>query len=305
MARAGGSGAATTRRVAGAREAVLDWAPLVGLVLFGVVAVAGYGVFGRDPSRLAGVSDWAVGFYGRSFGFFSQGHVLLAGVVLGLHLTRHARWRWLGALVLVYGVSLGSELLGTAYGVPFGPYEYTSLLGPKVAGLVPWLIPLSWFSMAIPSYGLASRALERPGGRALRSGGVSWLWRIGLGSLLLLGWDLALDPAMSEATPYWVWGERGPYYGMPLMNLFGWYVTGLVLMGVLEWRGARSWLGSVSSRWLAVYYGANLVVPLGMVVVSGMWGAAVATVALLACVWAVRQLHGALLVAAGRGEVAA
>jgi uncharacterized membrane protein len=283
--------------VAGRGGRVLDWWPLAVLVGFGLAAVAGYGAFGHDPSRLAGVSERAVWFYGRSFGFFSQGHVLLAGLVLAVHLARHAEWRWLSAFVLVYGVSLGSELLGTAYGVPFGPYEYTSLLGPKVAGLVPWLIPLSWFSMAIPSYMLASRALG--------AGGGSWLARIGLGSLLLLGWDLVLDPAMSEATPYWVWGEAGPYYGMPLMNLFGWFVTGLVLMAVLEWRGALGWLGSISSGWLVLYYGANLVVPLGMVVVSGMWGAAAATAALLGGVWAVGQLRPGRRVAALRGEVAA
>jgi uncharacterized membrane protein len=277
---------------------LLEVGPLVVLVAFGLAAVAGYAAFGRDPSRLAGVSDWALWFYGQSFGFFAQGHVLLAGLVLALHLARHAGWRWLAAFGLVYVVSLGSELLGTAYGVPFGPYEYTNLLGPKAAGLVPWLIPLSWFSMAIPSYALASRALEGAGGVG------SWLGRIMLGSLLLLGWDLALDPAMSEATPYWLWGETGPYYGMPWMNLFGWYVTGLVLMAVLEWRGAREWLGSISSRWLAVYYGANLVVPLGMVVVTGMWGAAAATAALLGGVWAVWLWRRSGWVAARRGEVA-
>jgi uncharacterized membrane protein len=282
----------------GMSERLLETGPLVVLVAFGLAAVAGYGVFGRDPSRLAGVSDWALWFYGQSFGFFAQGHVLLAGLVLALQLTRHAGWRWLAAFGLVYGLSLGSELLGTAYGVPFGPYEYTNLLGPKAAGLVPWLIPLSWFSMAVPSYALATRALDAPGG------GGSWLGRILLGSLLLLGWDLALDPAMSEATPYWLWGEAGPYYGMPWMNLFGWYVTGLVLMAVLEWRGARAWLGSISSRWLAVYYGANLVVPFGMVVVTGMWGAAAATAALLGGVWAVWLWRRSGWFAAVRGEVA-
>jgi uncharacterized membrane protein len=282
----------------GRGDRLLETGPLVVLVAFGLAAVAGYGVFGRDPSRLAGVSDWALWFYGQSFGFFAQGHVLLAGLVLALQLSRHAGWRWLAAFGLVYGLSLGSELLGTAYGVPFGPYEYTNLLGPKAAGLVPWLIPLSWFSMAVPSYALATRALEAPG----VSG--SWPGRILLGSLLLLGWDLALDPAMSEATPYWLWGEAGPYYGMPWMNLFGWYVTGLVLMAVLEWRGARAWLGSISSRWLAVYYGANLVVPFGMVVVTGMWGAAAATAALLGGVWAVWLWRCSGWFAALRGEVA-
>jgi uncharacterized membrane protein len=270
---AGGPGAGGRRG-----WAALDWGPLVVLVGFGAAAVLGYGVYGRDPSRLAGLSPWAAEFYGRSFGFFSQGHVLLAGVVLGIYLARHAGVRWVLAFLLVYGLSLGSELMGTAYGVPFGPYEYTSLLGPKWLGLVPVLIPLSWFSMAIPSWVLADRWLGGGGGWR------GWLVRIGAGSLLLLAWDLALDPAMSEATPYWVWGEAGPYYGMPLMNLFGWYVTGVVLMAVLEVTGARRWLGSASTGWMGLYYAANLLVPLGMVMVSGMWGAAVVTVVVLGLV---------------------
>ena len=57
------------------------------------------------------------------------------------------------------------------------------------------------------------------------------LWAL---RLLLLAWDLALDPAMSYATRYWIWGDEGPYYGMPWLNLFGWYVTGVVLMAVLS-----------------------------------------------------------------------
>ncbi|NIP82065.1 MAG: carotenoid biosynthesis protein [Gemmatimonadetes bacterium] len=257
--------------------------------------MAGYAVFGRDPSRLIGLSDAAVRFYGISFGFFAQAQILLAGVVLAIYLVRRAGWRWLPAFVAVYGLSLGSELMGTAYGVPFGPYSYTDLLGVKWLGLVPALIPLSWFFMAVPAYGLAVRALGgggRPGalGRAASesAGRAGALSRIALGSLLLLAWDLTLDPAMSEVTRYWVWGEAGPYYGMPLMNLFGWYVTGVVLMVVLEWRGARSWLGGASTAWLVGFYGANLILPLGMTLVAGMWGAAVATALVLGgvVVWA-------------------
>jgi uncharacterized membrane protein len=57
---------------------------------------------------------------------------------------------------------------------------------------------------------------ERGGGRACA-----------LASFVLLSWDLSLDPAMSYATRYWIWGSTGAYYGMPWLNLFGWYVTGI------------------------------------------------------------------------------
>jgi uncharacterized membrane protein len=41
-----------------------------------------------------------------------------------------------------------SELLGTTYGMPFGSYSYTTLLGPKWFDWVPLLIPLSWLTMS-------------------------------------------------------------------------------------------------------------------------------------------------------------
>ncbi|MFP4624497.1 MAG: carotenoid biosynthesis protein, partial [Gemmatimonadota bacterium] len=304
----------------GRGKRLLDVGPLAALIGFSVVAVAGYAIFGRDPTRVAGLSPGAARFYAVSFGFFAQVQIALAGVVLAVHLLRRAGWRWLGAFVAVYVLSLGSELLGTAFGVPFGPYAYTDLLGAKWLDLVPALIPLSWFFMAVPAYGLAARALDSedaaatggPTG-AVRSAGSSagssagrvgsgrvaglagpvgagrvgglagsgWGGRIVLGSLLLLAWDLSLDPAMSEATRYWVWAESGPYYGMPLMNLVGWYVTGVVLMAALEWLGARRWLSGVSAGWLALFYAANLVLPLGMAAAAGLWGAVVATVVVL------------------------
>lgn len=286
----------------------MDWGPVAVLALFSVVAVAGYAVFGRNPSRAIGLSEGALRFYAVSFGFFAQAQVVLAGLVLGVWLVRRARWRWLPAFGAVYVLSLGSELLGTAFGVPFGPYAYTDLLGWKWLGLVPALIPLSWFFMAVPAYGLAARALSGPAesgvlGRAAAEatnhGGA--VGRIFLGSLLLLAWDLTLDPAMSEVTRYWVWGEPGPYYGMPLMNLFGWYVTGVVLMVVLEWTGARGWLRGGSTGWLMAFYAANLILPLGLTLAAGMWGAAVATAFVLGGVVVWASLRSRTLSAARAG----
>ena len=121
-----------------------------------------------------------------------------------------------------------------------------------------------------------------------------------MGSLLLLAWDLTLDPAMSEATRYWVWGEPGPYYGMPLMNLVGWYVTGVALMVALEKLGAREWLRRVSAGWQAAFYGANVILPLGMSVVAGLWGAAVAMACVLGGVVVMASLRSRFRPVVGR-----
>jgi putative membrane protein len=144
------------------------------------------------------------------------------------------------------------------------------MLGVEWLGRVPAVIPLSWFAMATASYTLACRGDAR-----------GMIARVLLASLLLLCWDLALDPAMSHATIYWVWGAHGPYYGMPWSNLAGWYVTGIVLATVLALLGADRWLARVSSRWMAGFYVANLFLALGMNVAAGLWLAVVATCAAL------------------------
>ena len=107
---------------------------------------------------------------------------------------------------------------------------------------MPLLIPLSWFFMAVPSYALA-RILLPIGSRTGK--------RVLLASFVLLSWDLSLDPAMSHATRYWEWGTAGPYYGMPLLNLFGWYATGLALMGALAALRADEWIARLIQRPIA------------------------------------------------------
>lgn len=257
-----------------AAAAVERWG-LVALYIFTLAAVVGYGLFGLNPGRLAMLPPWAMAFYAQSFTFFAQGHIWLAMALLAGVLTLRVGARWLLTFGLAYVISLGSELAGTTWGLPFGEYEYTSLLGPMWLDRVPVVIPMSWYFMALPSYALSVLALRSAGAR------------IAVGSLILLAWDLALDPAMSYATPYWQWGETGPYYGMPWMNLVGWYVTGVVLMAVFAGLRAERWTRRIAPRWWGGYYGANLLMPLGMCVVAGLWLAVVTTLVVLGATWAV------------------
>jgi putative membrane protein len=270
--RAGRRGAAAIHRLPRAGLAVL--------YLFSAIALVGYATFGRNPGLLAGLPG-AAAVYPLAFGFFSQAQIWLAGIVLALLLTRDAGTRWLGAFAALYLISLGSELLGTTVGLPFGEYRYSEALGPRWFGHVPVVIPVSWFFMAVPAFALAR--LLRPA----RGAG-----RVLAGSLILLAWDLALDPAMSFATAYWVWAEPGAYYGMPWLNLFGWYVTGLALMAALAGVGADDWIDRLPVRWLAAYYGANLLLPVGMTAAAGMWGAVGATAAVLGLMGAAAALRG-------------
>ncbi len=142
----------------------------------------------------------------------------------------------LGFLLPSVFLSLSSELLGTSTGFPFGNYHYLSGLGYKIAGLVPFTIPLSWFYLGLVSYIIARAGVA--GGKSE----LNWVRQIGaiaLGALLLTAWDFVLDPAMSQTSvPFWEFEELGAFFGMPYRNLAGWMGTGALFMSVAAflWR---------------------------------------------------------------------
>lgn len=166
-------------------------------------------------------------------------------------------------------ISLGAELLGTTTGVPFGDYAYTDFLGAKVAGHVPFSIPLSWFYLGFAAYLLGS-ALAARWGIAPRAA-----WAVGLGVWLLVVWDLVLDPAMAHPSMpvrFWEWGETGAYLGMPLKNFGGWALTGLPFMALarLLWRGDVV-LGPAQLRFPLAVYAANTVFAMALAASVGLW----------------------------------
>lgn len=250
---------------------------LLALFLFTVVAVAGYWTFALNPQRIA-AAPGAARFYAVSFQFFARLHILLSALALGAVLVGRLRGRWIPALGAVYGLSFLAEHVGTGFGFPFGGYAYTGLLGQKLGGRVPALIPLSWFLMALPVFVIARRAFP---GRPVR--------RVVVASALLVAWDLALDPAMSYLTPYWIWESPGPYYGMPWINLAGWFVTGVAIMAALERLMGDDDVQRLPTVWMGSYYGVVLLMPLGMLVAAGHWPAVALTVAAVGALgWLVR-----------------
>lgn len=137
-----------------------------------------------------------------------------------LHASQREGWsRALRLLGSVFVVSLLFESVGVATGWIYGPYHYTHKLGPLFLGLVPYLIPLAWFMTSYPSFVIADRLLpavwKRPG-RLLAVAAV--------GGLVMTAWDLVMDPFM-VAAGHWVWETPGPYFGIPLQNFWGWWLT--------------------------------------------------------------------------------
>lgn len=251
----------------------LERGTLALLYVIAAAATLGFWIFRAWPELLAR-QPGTMSAYVAAFALFPRVQIVVAFLALAFAIARRAPrpGSALLAFVALYAISLSSELLGTTAGVPFGPYRYSAQLGAMWFGHVPLVIPLSWFTMAVPSFALAANA-GTPVRRAL------------VAALILVAWDLALDPAMTRASVYWVWGSSGAYYGMPLSNLAGWYVTALALMGALTALRAERWADALPTRWVMLFYGGNLLLPLGLCVAAGMWPAAAVTLAaLMLCV---------------------
>ncbi len=144
----------------------------------------------------------------------------LVGLVFAfLHAGQREGWkRALLLLALVFGVSLLFESVGVATGLIYGPYHYTTKLGPRFLGLVPYIIPVAWFMMSYPSFVIADRLTSGRGfwGRLLAVAAV--------GGVVMTAWDVLMDPLMVRAG-HWVWDVQGPYFGIPLQNFWGWWLT--------------------------------------------------------------------------------
>lgn len=142
---------------------------------------------------------------------------MLAVVAFTLYLDELGWAKSLAFVAVGSLIGASAELVGTQTGFPFGPYSYGDFLGAKIAGHVPWLIPPSWYAISIVSLDLSRRL---GWGRWGRIGGVA---------LFMVLWDVALDPAMNHAFPFWKYDVGGVFFGMPMVNWAGWALTSLLI----------------------------------------------------------------------------
>jgi uncharacterized membrane protein len=227
-------------------------------LLIGHILSMGFGLAGMllvlpNPELIALLPE--IGKTALSYSMVGGGvvYMLLGTAAVAIYAYRTlGLWHSLGFMLPAIFLSLGSELLGTSTGFPFGHYRYLSGLGYKIAGLVPFTIPLSWFYVGFSAYLIALAGLEtRNISQKLKQ-----LGAIGFGALFLTSWDFVLDPAMSQMKlAFWVWEQPGAFFGMPYQNFVGWFGTGVVFMTVatLIWQDKPRLSGKDLSLPLAIY----------------------------------------------------
>lgn len=131
--------------------------------------------------------------------------------------------QWMGkrrAAVLLAALGLYALLFETAAikaGWPYGHFHYGDLLGPLVFNAAPYSVLVAWTPLVL-------------GVVALRLGK---RWRGLLYAVVaVIVLDVVLDPA-AVYLGFWHWDQPGAYYGVPLQNFFGWFVSGTIaLVGV-------------------------------------------------------------------------
>ena len=155
---------------------------------------------------------------------------VVAGAMLALSLMLfgllhgRATYGWRGIvwfIVVCLGVSNLFENLSILTGFPFGWYHYSNTMGPRLF-LVPLLIGPAYFGVGYLSWTLARAILGDESGRL--NGILSFATPI-IASFIMVSWDLTIDPMMSTITGNWIWHRGGSYFGVPLVNFLGWYLT--------------------------------------------------------------------------------
>ncbi len=71
-------------------------------------------------------------------------------------------------------------------------------------------------------------------------------------TIVMVSWDLAMDPLQSTLEGNWIWEGGGAYFGVPIHNYVGWFGTVLVFLLIYQLCEARHPVGgsagAVASR---------------------------------------------------------
>ena len=155
------------------------------------------------------------------------------------------------------------ETTGVVTGLPYGTFYYGEALGPKLFGLVPYILPISWAPLVL---GAVAAAAPKPGYQRGAARAIGWVLR---SAVLLALIDGVLDPG-AASLGFWTWPEGGPYYGVPASNYLGWLLSGAVATALVLAFGRGRWgrvappAGMVDSAVVALAFWAGVAVFSGL-----------------------------------------
>ncbi len=148
--------------------------------------------------------------------------------------TLAALWRQLplqNVLLAAFGIAAiggGFSALGARTDLPFGPFVFTSGIGPLMFRTLPWAIPLVWVVIVLNSRGVA-RLILRPWRKTKAYG----FRVIGITALLVLLFDVAFEPFASQVKHFWLWLPTAwplTWQGASAMNFLAWALIAVLIL---------------------------------------------------------------------------
>jgi len=199
------------------------------------------------PKKIATVCHWllmsllVVAFALEMASFFQSLKFAIwldvALIVLAAVSTLASLWRRLplqNVLLAALGIAaIGSvfSAFGAKMDLPFGPFIYTSGIGPLMFKTLPWPVPLIWVVVILNSRGVA-RLILRPWRKTKAYG----YRAIALTAFLVLLFDVAFEPFASRVKHLWLWLPTAlplTWQGASVVNFVSWtLITVLILLFV-------------------------------------------------------------------------
>ncbi len=121
--------------------------------------------------------------------------------------------------ILIAIVGFLVEVLGVQTGIIFGSYQYGETLGPKLFQ-VPLIIGINWLMLVYCIFIITSRWKFH-----------KWI-KIGIGGLLLVLYDLILEPVAIQLN---MWSWQGDT--IPFQNYLAWYLVSVVMLASFYFSG--------------------------------------------------------------------
>jgi uncharacterized membrane protein len=175
--------------------------------------------------------------------------------------------------------------------LPFGPLIFNPSAGAKIFNHLPWTIPLLWIVVILNARGV-SRLILRPW-REVKNYG---FWLMGLTVLLVVAFDVALEPFAARVKHLWIWKPTGTtitWQGATSLNFIAWALVSLLILAFATPFLIRK-QGNLSDpdlHPLFIWLGALLLFTIGCAE-TGLWLAVVAD-AVLALVTVCFSVRGA------------
>src|SRR5262249_43454069 len=97
-------------------------------------------------------------------------------------------------------------------------YHFSEVMGPKLLE-VPILLGLAYIGVGYLSWTLAGLILR---GHTITAQPL-------LAAGVMVAWDLSMEPVWSNLVGAWTWHNGGAYFGGPVSNFLGWYLTNYLI----------------------------------------------------------------------------